>query len=256
MRPSPPLPSLDPPEAPSLPCLLLHPKPWRRKLPPPNPPPPLPEFAGGSPEDVADEPIHHLLHLFLARDQGEGHPEASSSSSPSTHGGTQIDLLQRRPTPTNGPLLMLYMSSVSFPHQSRSPFCSQTSPSNILRAFRVSSPLITLSSKYLMHVKSITWNQLYTLLETHRNKPHPKPRSEPPPASSTVSHGSAADSLNVHVGQSVIKIKTSRDDFGFSGSRGQSAPSARTVRNLRGGRSAISSRTVHSYYSSSICHLV
>jgi hypothetical protein len=68
-----------------------------------------------------------------------------------------------------------------------------------------------------MHVKSITWNQLYTLIGTHRNKPHPKPRPEPPPASLTASHGSAADSPNAHVEQSVIKIKTSRDDFGFLG---------------------------------------
>jgi hypothetical protein len=42
--------------------------------PPPNPPPPLPEFAGGSPEDVADELLHYPIHLFLAGDQGEGHP--------------------------------------------------------------------------------------------------------------------------------------------------------------------------------------
>jgi hypothetical protein len=35
----------------------------------------LPEFAGGSPEDIADELLHHLLHLFLAGDQGEGHPK-------------------------------------------------------------------------------------------------------------------------------------------------------------------------------------
>jgi hypothetical protein len=104
---------------------------------------PFPEFVGGSPEDVSSELLHHLLHLFLAGDQGEGHPQASSSSSPNIHGGTQLDLLQRRPTPTSGPLLMLYMSLVSFPHQSRSPFCSQTSPTNILRAFRVSSPLMT-----------------------------------------------------------------------------------------------------------------
>jgi hypothetical protein len=91
------------------------PKPWRKEL--------LhlhqihhisPEFIGGSPEDVADEFLHHLLHLFFARDQGEGHPQASSSSSPSIHGGTQLDLLQRHPTPTSGPLLMLYTLSVSF----------------------------------------------------------------------------------------------------------------------------------------------
>jgi hypothetical protein len=75
-----------------------------------------------------------------------------------------------------------------------------------------------------MHVKSIAWNDIYTLLGTHRNKPHPKPRPEPPPTSSTASHGSGADNPDAHVGQSVIKIKTSRDDFGFSGSRGQSAP--------------------------------
>jgi hypothetical protein len=90
-----------------------------------------------------------------------------------------------------------------------------------------------------MHVKSITWSQLYTLSGTHRNKPHLKPRPEPPPASSTVSHGSAADSPNVHVGQSVIKIKTSKDDFAFLGPAnspplqlGQSGTSARTVRHF------------------------
>jgi hypothetical protein len=49
-------------------------------------------------------------------------------SSPSTHGGTQLDLLQRRPTPTSGPLLMLYTSSVSFPHQSRSPILLSIKP--------------------------------------------------------------------------------------------------------------------------------
>jgi hypothetical protein len=103
-----------------------------------------------------------------------------------------------------------------------------------------------------MHVKSITWNQLYTLSGTHRNKPHPKPRPEPPPASSTVSHGSVADSPNVHVGQSVIKVKTYRNVVGSSRSRGQSIPSVRTVRNLRANgppfhrrRSAI---TIHLLY--------
>jgi hypothetical protein len=33
-----------------------------------------PEFAGGSPEYAATELLHHLLHLFRAGDQGEGHP--------------------------------------------------------------------------------------------------------------------------------------------------------------------------------------
>jgi hypothetical protein len=54
-----------------------------------------------------------------------------------------------------------------------------------------------------MHVKSITWNQLYTLLGTHRNKPHPKPRSELPPASSMVILGRAADGPPNQVGRSV-----------------------------------------------------
>jgi hypothetical protein len=122
-------------------------------------------------------------------------------------------------------LLMLYTLPVSFPHQSRSPFCSQTSPTNILRASRVSSPLMTSSSEGPMHVKSIASNDIYTLLGTHRNKPHPKPRPEPPPASSTVSHSSVADSPNVHVGQSIIKIKTYRNVVGSSRSRGQTVPS-------------------------------
>ena len=33
-------------------------------------------------EDDADELLHHLGHLFLAGDQGEGRPQVSSSSSP------------------------------------------------------------------------------------------------------------------------------------------------------------------------------
>jgi hypothetical protein len=103
-----------------------------------------------------------------------------------------------------------------------------------------------------MHVKSIAWNDIYTLLGTHRNKPHPKPRPEPPPTSSTVSHGSVADSPDAHVGQSVIKIKTYRNVVGSSRSRGQSVPSVRTVRNLQAdgppfhrGRSAV---TIHLSY--------
>jgi hypothetical protein len=30
-------------------------------------------LAGGSPEDVADELLHYPIYLFLAGDQGEGH---------------------------------------------------------------------------------------------------------------------------------------------------------------------------------------
>jgi len=56
-----------------------------------------------------------------------------------------------------------------------------------------------------MHVESITWNDLYTLLGTHRNKPHPKPRSESPPAS----HGPALDGPSL-VGQSVNSSKSQR----------------------------------------------
>jgi hypothetical protein len=53
---------------------------WRRNSSfPSNPPPLLPEYVGGSPEDITDELLHHLLHLSLAGDQGEGHPQASSS---------------------------------------------------------------------------------------------------------------------------------------------------------------------------------
>jgi hypothetical protein len=40
----------------------------------PSNPPPLSELAGGSPEDVADELLHYPIYLFLAGDQGEGHP--------------------------------------------------------------------------------------------------------------------------------------------------------------------------------------
>jgi hypothetical protein len=89
------------------------------------------------------------------------------------------------------------------------------------------------SFKTLMHVESITWNDLYTLLETHGNKPRPKPRPEPPPVSSTVSHGSATNGPEVPDGQSVNSSKSYRDNFGFSGSHGQSASSVRTVRHLR-----------------------
>jgi hypothetical protein len=51
------------------------PKPWRKEL--------LhlhqihhisPEIVGGSPEDVTDELLHYPIYLFLAGDQGEGHP--------------------------------------------------------------------------------------------------------------------------------------------------------------------------------------
>ena len=45
-----------------------------------------PEFDGGPAEDDADELLHHLDHLFLAGDLGEGHPQASSSSSPRKQG--------------------------------------------------------------------------------------------------------------------------------------------------------------------------
>jgi hypothetical protein len=72
----------------------------------------LPEFAGGSPEDVDGELLHHLLHLFLAGDQGEGHPKILHLLPQVLHEWTRPDLLQRRPTPTSGPLLVLYSSSV------------------------------------------------------------------------------------------------------------------------------------------------
>jgi hypothetical protein len=69
--PSPHLPLLRHSRSSLPPLLSSPPKPWRRKSsPPPNPPPPLPEFVGGSLEDVANELPHHLLRIFLARDQG------------------------------------------------------------------------------------------------------------------------------------------------------------------------------------------
>jgi hypothetical protein len=54
--------------------LSSPPKPWRRNHLPHQIHHISPEFVRGSPEDVADELLHHLLHLFLAGDQGEGHP--------------------------------------------------------------------------------------------------------------------------------------------------------------------------------------
>jgi len=45
-----------------------------------------PEFDGGPAKDDAGELLHHLDHLFLAEDLGEGHAQASSSSSPSPQG--------------------------------------------------------------------------------------------------------------------------------------------------------------------------
>jgi hypothetical protein len=103
-----------------------------------------------------------------------------------------------------------------------------------------------------MHIKSITWNDIYTLLDTNKNKPHPKPRQEAPPASSTASHGSAAESPNVPDGQSVNSSKSYRDNFCFLGSHGQSASSVRIVHHLRAdnpsvhhGRSAV---TIHLSY--------
>nr|TKW18442.1 hypothetical protein SEVIR_5G430900v2 [Setaria viridis] len=65
-------------------------------LPPPNPSPPSPELARGLPKHVVNELLHHLVHLFLAGDQGEGHPQASSSSSPST---SRMNSAQSTPTP-------------------------------------------------------------------------------------------------------------------------------------------------------------
>jgi len=70
-----------------LPLALFSTKPWRKN-------PPLltksttfsPEFDGGPAEDDADELLHHLDHPFLAGDLGEGHPQASSSSSPRKQG--------------------------------------------------------------------------------------------------------------------------------------------------------------------------
>jgi hypothetical protein len=45
------------------------------------------EFAEGLAEDDIDELLHHLDHLFFIGDLGEGHPQASSSSSsPSPQG--------------------------------------------------------------------------------------------------------------------------------------------------------------------------
>jgi hypothetical protein len=111
---------------------------------------------------------------------------------------------------------------------------------------------MTKSFKTPMHVESIIWNDIYTLLETHRNKPRPKSKPELPSASSTVSHGSATDGPKAPVGQSVNSSKSYRDNFGFSGSRGQSASSVRTFRHLLAdgplvehGRSAV---TIHLLY--------
>jgi hypothetical protein len=112
-----------------------------------------------------------------------------------------------------------------------------------------------------MRVKSITWNQLYTLLGTQRNKSHPKLRSEPPPVSSTVILDRAADGPPNQVGrsvthgqkpsktcvllpslangpppqpgQSVFNSNPYRNIVGSSRSRGQSVHSVRTVWNLR-----------------------
>jgi len=47
---------------------------------------PSPEFNGGRVKDDDDELLHHHDHLFLVGDLGEGHPQASSSSSPSPRG--------------------------------------------------------------------------------------------------------------------------------------------------------------------------
>jgi len=44
---------------------------------------PSPEFNGGRVKDDDDELLHHHDHLFLVGDLGEGHPQASSSSSSS-----------------------------------------------------------------------------------------------------------------------------------------------------------------------------
>ena len=56
-----------------------------------NLPPPSPEFDGGPAKDDGDELFHHLSHLFLARHQGEGHLQASPSSSPSPK--DELDLI-------------------------------------------------------------------------------------------------------------------------------------------------------------------
>ena len=86
-------------------------KPWRR-----NPSKPTKsttsssEFDGRPIKDDADELHHHLDHLFLAEDLGEGHPQASPLSSPSFQVWTRLDLHRRRSTPTSGPSLVLYSS--------------------------------------------------------------------------------------------------------------------------------------------------
>ncbi|CAN6204353.1 unnamed protein product [Urochloa humidicola] len=55
-----------------------------------------PEMAGGSSEYDVGELLHHLDHLFVAGDQGEGHPQASTSSSLST---SWMNLARSTPTP-------------------------------------------------------------------------------------------------------------------------------------------------------------
>jgi hypothetical protein len=59
---------------------------------------------------------------LLAGDQGEGHPPSFFIFFPKHHGWTRPNLLQRRPTPTSDPLLVLSSSPVSFPHPVPSPF--------------------------------------------------------------------------------------------------------------------------------------
>jgi hypothetical protein len=120
--PPPSLPPSDPLEAPSLPCLLLY-----------------PSHGGGN--------FPHQIHYHPYRSSPEDHRRTSptsfsttpsTSSSPETkekaipkllhllpqvlHGGTWLDLLQHCPTPTSGPLLVLYSSSVSFPRPHHLPF--------------------------------------------------------------------------------------------------------------------------------------
>jgi hypothetical protein len=119
------------------------------------------------------------------------------------------------------------------------PFVHLQLHSPSMEPFRVSSPLMTKSFKTPMHVESITWNDIYTLLETQRNKSHPKPRPELPTASSTVSHGPGPDSPTLGDGRLNCTENLRRRFFAS-----------------RVGQSISWPLTVRGYYSSLVYHLV
>jgi len=86
-----------------------------------------------------------------------------------------------------------------------------------------------------MHVKSSNQNKFPMSLDTYRNKPHSKPMSEMPPATSPVNLGRRADGPRPTAGQSASR-----------GLQHRASAQKHVPRIFYGGQSAIHPRTVRS----------